>query len=251
VRSTFTLAWMVLTRGRVTEARRLFTDAIAANRARGVGDGGISVEGMTASLEAWLLQQPETALRRLRTLLASDAWTGTPPANRPHLMIAQAFAAAGQPAEARALVAEFDALPSAQRVDDGWERSGAVGMIALAEGRPADAIELLRESSLAGGCEYCGLATVALAFREAGMPDSAIAYYRRYIDTPAMDRIGNDAWDLATAYESLAQLYEATGDITAARQYAALFVELWKDADPALQPRVRQKRDMLERLVEG
>jgi hypothetical protein len=53
------------------------------------------------------------------------------------------------------------------------------------------------------------------------MPDSAILYYRRFIyrrfiEAPAMDRIIDDAWELAPTYESLAELYEAAGDIGAA-----------------------------------
>lgn len=82
------------------------------------------------------------------------------------------------------------------------------------------------------------------------MPDSAIIYYHRSIDATAMGRMIDDAWELAAAYESLAELYESAGDVPAARTYAGLFVELWKDADAELQPRVQRKREMLQRLVE-
>jgi hypothetical protein len=83
------------------------------------------------------------------------------------------------------------------------------------------------------------------------MPDSAILYYRRFIyrrfiEAPAMDRIIDDAWELAPTYESLAELYEAAGTSVP----YALFVTLWKVADAELQPRVRRKQEMLERLVE-
>jgi tetratricopeptide (TPR) repeat protein len=249
-RSTFTLASLTLMLGRVEAARRLFADAAAANRSRGVSSAGLWHESTLAAVEAWTLQRSDLALRRLDALVASNEWRDTPAVTRDHLGLAITYATSGRPATARQLIAEWEALPATERGDGGWALPGAHGWIALAENRPADAIQPFRDAAAFGSCDFCGLSTLAAGFRAAEMPDSAIIYYRRYIEAPAMDRITDDAWELAPAYESLAELYEATGDLQAARKYAALFIELWKDADAELQPRVRRKREMLARLVE-
>ncbi len=50
-------------------------------------------------------------------------------------------------------------------------------------------------------------------------------------------------------YESLGQMYDEEGDTEQAAIYYAHFVELWQDADPDLQPRVRAAQDRLETIV--
>jgi eukaryotic-like serine/threonine-protein kinase len=45
------------------------------------------------------------------------------------------------------------------------------------------------------------------------------------------------------------ELYDARGDAAKAREYYGRFVDLWKDADPELQPVVRDVRARLVRLA--
>jgi len=47
----------------------------------------------------------------------------------------------------------------------------------------------------------------------------------------------------------LGELYETRGDRAEARKYYGRFVDLWKDADPELQPVVREVRARLARLA--
>ena len=47
----------------------------------------------------------------------------------------------------------------------------------------------------------------------------------------------------------LGELYEARGNVAQARAYYAKFVDLWNDADPVLQPAVRDIRNRLARLT--
>ena len=249
-RSTFTFAALKQMLGRLEEARQLYGENLAANRARGIVGAGLWHQSLLAGLDGYVSQRPEAALRQLDAILASDEWRETPAGSRGYLELAQGYAGSGQPAKARQLIAEWQALPESERGDGTWVLPTAQGWVALAEDRPLDAVQQFREAADYGSCDYCGLATLAMAFRAAEMPDSAIIYYRRFIDAPAMDRLSGDAWELAPAYESLAELYEAAGDLQAARNYAGLFITLWKDADPELQPRVRRKQEMLERLVE-
>ena len=50
------------------------------------------------------------------------------------------------------------------------------------------------------------------------------------------------------AYRRLGELYEAKGDTKRAIQRYSDFVELWKNADPALQPLVKDVRERMARL---
>jgi hypothetical protein len=49
--------------------------------------------------------------------------------------------------------------------------------------------------------------------------------------------------------ERLAQLHDERGNTAKAAEYYARFVELWRDADPELQPRVTAAQQRLQLLV--
>jgi hypothetical protein len=55
-----------------------------------------------------------------------------------------------------------------------------------------------------------------------------------------------NAWTMAPSLKRLGELYESRGDKVKAIENYSRFVEQWKEADPALQPTVR---DVKERLV--
>ena len=76
---------------------------------------------------------------------------------------------------------------------------------------------------------------------------SAIAIFSRYAD--GFERpLGADATFLALALRRLAELYDNKGDAQKALSYYARFVELWKNADPDLQPQVRKARARMAEL---
>jgi DNA-binding SARP family transcriptional activator len=53
----------------------------------------------------------------------------------------------------------------------------------------------------------------------------------------------------ARSLERLGQLYDEQGDRTKAVEYYARFAELWKDADPELQPRVQAAQARLDEIL--
>jgi DNA-binding SARP family transcriptional activator len=55
--------------------------------------------------------------------------------------------------------------------------------------------------------------------------------------------------ELPRALQRLGELYEAAGDRANAIAYYDRFAELWKDADPELQPVVRDVRQRIARLA--
>ena len=118
----------------------------------------------------------------------------------------------------------------------------------MAEGRAADAIPLFREADRTYAlCDRCSMLALARAFDLSGQRDSAIAYFQRFIDTPHSYMFEDADW-LAGSYKRLGELYEAAGDLPKAVANLEKFTELWKDADPELQPKVREARDRLTRI---
>jgi tetratricopeptide (TPR) repeat protein len=124
----------------------------------------------------------------------------------------------------------------------------ARGVAAMAARRPTDAIPLFREADRTfASCDRCLMIRLARAFDLAGQRDSAIVYFQRFVDTPHTFLFEDQDW-LAGSYKRLGELYEAAGDLPKAVTNLEKFVALWKDADPELQPKVRDARERLQRV---
>jgi tetratricopeptide (TPR) repeat protein len=171
------------------------------------------------------------------------------PEDRRYFDLAQAYEAAGNIDRARELLAE------GERVLDPWffeqirgDYHSARGYIALAEERFSDAVNGFKLMDAALGCTICPLHGMGMAYRLANEPDSAIAVFERYVNTPRSGNMVLDAVWLPNVYVHLGELYEERGDRVRAADYYNRLVELWHDADPELQPRVESARRALERL---
>ena len=157
-------------------------------------------------------------------------------------------AQAGRPDRAKQLLAEYAAtVPDAFRRRVPF-RHGAAAAVALAEGRVQDAIAGYRAWYDEDNCAACGLFLLGRVYQRAGEPDSAIAVYERAVTTPGLQRLYDEAFTLGATYRSLGELYEQRGQADRARDYYGRFVDLWKGADPELQPLVRDVRGRLARL---
>jgi tetratricopeptide (TPR) repeat protein len=135
--------------------------------------------------------------------------------------------------------------------------AGGRGEFAIAERRPHDAIQELRMSDarsdgVVASCGRCIHAALGRAYDLAGMRDSAVASFERYLATPDVlsRRPEGDPQYLASVHKRLGELYEAAGDRQRAGTHYSAFVELWKTADPELQPSVRDLRRRLARLTD-
>jgi tetratricopeptide (TPR) repeat protein len=128
-------------------------------------------------------------------------------------------------------------------------RQAALGRLAIADGRYADAIARFRESdrlpdgAYNGPCDICIDYPVGIAFERSKMPDSAIARYEHYLMSTEFARLTSvDAFFLAALLPHLGELYEAIGNFSGAERSYLRFVELWRNADPQLQPMVAAAR---------
>jgi tetratricopeptide (TPR) repeat protein len=127
-------------------------------------------------------------------------------------------------------------------------RHGAEGVIALHDGRLPDAITAFRAWHDEDSCAACGLYELGVAYDRAGQLDSALAVYERAATANGMSLLSDQATSLGLLYKRIGELYDRRGDGPRARDYYGRFVDLWKDADPELQPLVRDVRGRIVRL---
>jgi tetratricopeptide (TPR) repeat protein len=189
------------------------------------------------------------ALAEVKRFLAEDPPDSMDALDRPYFVLARFYAEAGQPSRARQVVGAYEReVPALYRAKDRGNLQRAWAAIHLAEGAPREAIHDIQRAvreypidNLSFDAPMIRLdqhPELARAYDRAGFADSAIAVYEHFLAIPSLDRIKLDALELPDALFRLAELYEHRGaHVAAAGQYLR-FAEMWKGADPALQPRV-------------
>ncbi len=255
VRARFALA-----RGRLEEAGRLRSEAVDAWTSGGDAAVAFGVELEGAFVDLWTLGRPAEAVAaadRLQARLPLDSLTA---GDRPYLPLALLYAEAGQPGRARALLDAWRGeVDPDLRGSGGWLEDVVRGVLLLDEGRGAEAAASLRRGGAAAPFPMAGLPELAEALAAGGDEAGAVDAYERYLSTPAGMRGGmvpflsgalwTAPYRAVPAHERLAALYLARGDTANAARHYAHLVELWTDADPALQPRVQAARRRLQALT--
>ncbi len=247
--TSFTLASLAEVRGRVGEARRLTREAHAAEVSGGATRAMLTGELDDAALGLWYLSDTVRALKAVESALAKYPLDRLAPIERPYGTLTFLYSLAGRPDRAKLMLEGYEASRSGgYTLRDNLVLHEMRGTIAMAERRYADALQEYRQSD-GGECMPCALPNIGRAYDLSGNADSAIAVFARYLTTPSLDRINNtDPQYLAGVHKRLGELYEARGDNVRAAEEYGRFIELWKDADPALQPRVADARRRLERI---
>jgi tetratricopeptide (TPR) repeat protein/tRNA A-37 threonylcarbamoyl transferase component Bud32 len=200
--------------------------------------------------------RPADGVRLLEQAIASPAWQSAAPVTRPYTWAATMFALAGRPERAQAMLDEFRreggkwaAAPDSQSVI-----ADVSGEIALAEGKYQDALRDFRKGHLGPDgfpvyCAACADYNLGRVYDRMGESDSAIAHFGAYLASPPSTRDFNDATALAGIQKRLGELYDAKGDTAGAVKHYGAFTELWKDADPDLQPVVQTVKKRLGELA--
>jgi tetratricopeptide (TPR) repeat protein len=235
-------------RGQLRETARRADEVATINAKRGIAQAALTKDIGRARDRAWFFGDRKGAAEILDAAINQTPLDKLPIPSRPYQAIVETYALSGQTAKARHFMTLFDkSREQVQLFNDEAARHNMRGAIAVSEKRYADAIKEYRAID-SGPCPACSWADIAQAFDLAGQSDSAIANYERYQSTPDVNRFGNDGEFLAVSHKRLGELYEAKNEREKALSHYLAFVDLWKNADPELQPRVAEVRPRINRL---
>ena len=250
-RSAWSLATTAMLRGKVREALRWRTEGhLTVYRANKATDRLLLAAIDSALGIALFHQDIDGARATIRRGLARHPIAEMPPASRPWDELALVAAYTRDPQLAQTTVSGFEKdLPQLGVMYADARVAYQRALLALATSRYDQAARGFQEAMPGVPSFYEPLVTISTAdaLDLAGKPDSAILHYEAFIARP--DLIGDtQALFRAGAHKRLGELYEAKGETAKAESHYMQFVELWKDADPELQPKVREVRDRLARL---
>ena len=201
-------------------------------------------------IQAWFREDPKGAIVEMQQALDRFPIDSMAVLDRPYGLLASFYALVGEFEQA----GEWEALSETTFPLHPWRRTQTAthemwGDLAFAEGRYDDAVAEYRRADQSTGDQVRVLGRLGRAYEAAGQPDSAIAVYERYVATPQLRRLWWDAQWLGFTLERLGTLYDARGDWERAVEHYGKFVELWGEADPELQPRVRAAQQRLEAIL--
>jgi tRNA A-37 threonylcarbamoyl transferase component Bud32/tetratricopeptide (TPR) repeat protein len=255
VSSTANVANLAMLHGQLVQAKTLGDETRRLNVERGAKASPFGDAPQRAYLDIWFRERHEKGVQELDSVLAKVPLRSLPAEERPYFNFASLYALGGRADKARALISQFDAdvHDPTLRAESMPARHGALAEIALAEHAPLEAVrEIWKADSLpdgpSGACASCVYADLGRAYDLADMPDSAIRYWERHIETPFGGKDGQDASVLAGIHKRLGELYEAKGDAARAASHYSAFLSLWKNADPELQPKVAEVKRRLARV---
>jgi tetratricopeptide (TPR) repeat protein len=243
---------LAMIRGRVREALRLRADQRERQAAAGAPALARLNAGLDSVLAAAAVQEDLPGARAiLDRVLRRAPIDSVPYLDRDYgqylmvAMLAQDSARARQfHTESRKFWQNLGKLvdrPTWEALDD--------AALAMSVGRYEQALESVdRASRLPIGQKDFVLVRRFLVLDRLQMVDSAIVAGEQYLAHPEPFRLQNDAFFRSGIVQRLGEMYEAKGNVDKALTHYQAFVELWKDADPELQPRVRDVRSRIERL---
>jgi tetratricopeptide (TPR) repeat protein/tRNA A-37 threonylcarbamoyl transferase component Bud32 len=237
-------------RGQINEGLRWWQSSEDALGALGNRTAPLLKELDRAEIDVWFRGNRERAMRTLDEALVRHPLDSIAPIDRPYDRLAYLYSLAGAPAKARTMLAAFDRRRAeAEFLADGRTRNWMLGHIAIAEQRYDEAVNAFRASD-EGVCATCAYPDIARAYDIGGHADSAIAFLERFIDTPTdpTSRLVEDGRSRAGSHKRLAELYDAKGNREKAMSHYSRFIDLWKNADPDLQPHVQRARERLAQL---
>ena len=252
-RATEELGEIVLARGHVAEGLRLRGESAKREAERGQ-PAVLLTQALDSVVVAALVEEKPAAAREI----LHGALRRMPPESfalleRPYEEILTAATFSGDAALAQQARADWQRVLAARGKPVERPASEALGdaMVNLAAGRADQALAQINEADrLLHPCVECIPALRFIAHDKLGRADSAIADGEAFLKVmrggPGF--ASNQAFFRASLLQRLGELYEAKSQHEKALQHYQEFVELWKTADPELQPRVRDVQSRINRL---
>jgi tetratricopeptide (TPR) repeat protein len=233
--------------GRFAEAVR--TTAEIARLATEEGNAPLAADAVLEPvLQAYFRGDPAAARAELARVLGGPVYRELPDSLLPAGFLGIIYGAVGDPAGVR----RMRELWERAHLEGGATRADSlswIGHLAHAERRWRDAAEAYGGAHEARHCAPCGVFLAAHMWDMAGVPDSAAAWYRRGLDLAVTEENAEDAFFHPIALRRLGEIAEEQGRAAEALEWYQRFVDVWRDADPELQPVVRGARERIARLT--
>jgi tetratricopeptide (TPR) repeat protein len=245
------LAGVLAVRGKLAEADRALAASADLRAERGQPGQALLEQARRVVPIAMYRQDQRGAAARLEATFRVTSIESIAERDRPLPGLIFAAVQVGDRDRAEALLREFDHNPGTTpgRVRPFLHAFTRGQVLSMRRETLPQALEAFRTAQR-GPCHYCVDVSMGDAFDRADMPDSALAHYQRWADA------GEDFWDggrytiwQPVAYFRLGELYQQKGDTAHATEFYGKFAELWKEADPELQPRVREAKRRIAELV--
>jgi len=246
----WTLADVSLAHGKLREAEAHILQVVPLAEQRQLPADRLAAAINLSGVMSVFRNNQAGAVRVLDSALQHEPLDRLPVLDRPYVGVAITYALAGQPATARRFRQEYESnVPEGVRIRTNGS-DWMDGFIALSEGKGREALTSFRRAREGGGCTNCGYFEMGQSYEMLNMPDSALAQYTLAVETPYGDGSLDDrATNEARAYRRLGTLYDQKGDKQKALDYYGRFVAGWRDADPELQPQVKEAKARMAALV--
>lgn len=252
LRLTRLLAGTLTVRGKLAEADRALITSAELYGARGLPGAALALQARRAEPIALYRGDRRAAMARLNEVLRASPVEQLAPREQPLARLILTAAQVGDRQRAEALTAEFALNPgmSAGRARTYMRNFTRGAVLAMRDETLPQAIAAFRRAEH-GICGYCAHVAMAGAFDRMGLPDSALTYYEKWAGAGEADWYGPGVYNIwqPLAFFRMGELYEAKGERAKAVDFYGRFADLWRDADPALQPRVREAKRRLANLV--
>jgi tetratricopeptide (TPR) repeat protein len=202
----------------------------------------------TAYVLAGTMERPAEARAVIARGLAKVPLSKLAASERPYGYLARLAARSHDPALARMAAQGWEKDQRTESPDAVGGRAFYAAQVALAEQRWEAVIPQVLEADKRATINWrYAFIALAQAHDNAGRADSAIAYFEKFVTTRGQVP-DLDAEFRAGSHKRLGELYDAKGNTAKAVEHFEKFVEMWKNAEPELQPKVREAQDKLKRL---
>jgi eukaryotic-like serine/threonine-protein kinase len=242
------MARLAMWEGRAREAREHFE---AAERMAEAGGSLHLNRVLISALFDITVGDPGRGVARLRD---AERMAGALPApNRWYFVQATAWGMASRPDEAEAVIRRFhEEVDPAIRLQVQWFVDLAAAIVPLHRGDTEEALKKLEDLRAERSCAHCFAARTGWALRESGRLREAAAEWEDALtwsdlSHPPEWHTFMQLWTL----QRLPALYEELGETDRAIEHYRRLAEMWADADPELQPRVRHARERIAALTGG
>jgi hypothetical protein len=240
---------LLMRSGRYQKAQAVSQDLLAVLARDGFRSGPLLAALSDATSKATQLGDPAAAWRATQAALVRNPLDSMAPGDRPYLIVANLAALASQPADVKKMRSAWESVTRPEERDSVslgmWD-----GAEAIARSDWSTAATALARAQTFGHCNPCGAYQLAYVLDRGGHADSAAAVYRAAVTsayTDAADQVDDASW-YAVSLKRLGEYYMAKGDKKNALDFLGRFTALWNEADPSLQPQVKDARAKIAEL---